>query len=196
MSDLLGIVGSPSNPSKTRTAVEVALQAAAEEFDVDTDLIHLAEYDIATADGRKLDEYTGDTARALELIINSDAFIIGTPVYRGGYSGQLKNLLDIIPRGMWQSDEAPLEDRPVGLVATGATAHHYLSVAQELAPLLSFFGSYAVGGGVYAESSQFEDYELVDEEVTRRLENLGKAAIELSRAVDEGSFLNQLGPQF
>ncbi len=97
---------------------------------------------------------------------------------------------------MWQSDEAPLEDRPVGLVATGATPHHYLSIAQELSPLLSFFGSYQVGGGVYAHSSNFEDYELVDEEVEQRLATLGKAAVELAEAVDESSFLQQLGPQF
>ncbi|MDX1639124.1 MAG: NAD(P)H-dependent oxidoreductase [Balneolaceae bacterium] len=196
MSDLLGIAGTLSNPSNTRAAVEVTLRAAEEEFAVETEILHLAEYDIAEADGRKLDEYTGDTADALELIIDSRAFIIGTPVYRGSYSGILKNLLDLIPRGLWQSNEAPLEDRPVGLVATGATAHHYLSVAQELGPLLSFFGSYPVGGGVYAESSHFDNHKLVDDEVRTRLATLGKATVELSRAVDQSRFLSSLGPQF
>jgi FMN reductase len=133
MNDLLGIVGSVSNPSNTRTAVEVALNAAEEVFNISTDLLHLAEYNIDVADGRKLKDYTGDTADALDLIINSKAFIIGTPVYRGSYSGVLKNLFDLIPRGMWQSDKAPLENKAVGLIATGATYHHYLSISHEWA---------------------------------------------------------------
>lgn len=196
MSDLLGIVGSVSQPSKTKTAIETALQAAADEYDIDTELLHLAEYDLETADGRKLDEYTGDTSRALDLIINSDSYLIGTPVYRGSYSGVLKNLFDLIPRGKWQSDHAPLENRPVGLVATGATDHHYLSVSQELGPIASFFGSYQVGGGVYINNSQFEDNEIVDDEIIQRLQTLGKSTVELSQYINDSTFLSSLGPQF
>lgn len=196
MSQLLGIVGSPSNPSKTRTAVEIALQAAENEFDIKSEILHLAEYDLEIADGRKVGEFSSDTDQAQQLVIDSDAFLIGTPVYRGSYSGTLKNLFDLIPRGKWQSPEAPLEDRPIGLIATGATDHHYLSVAQELGPIAAFFGSHQVGSGVYVNSSQFSDGQITDEEVIHRLETLGRATIELSRAIDEGSYLSQLGPQF
>lgn len=196
MSKLLGIVGSPTAPSKTRAAVEVALEAAADEYDIETELLHLAEYDLDTADGRKVGEFTGDTARAQELVISSDAFLIGTPIYRGSYSGALKNLFDLIPRGKWQSPEAPLEDRPVGLIATGATDHHFLSIAQELGPITSFFGSYQVGSGVYVNSSQFEGHEIVDKEIIQRLETLGKATVELAQLIDNSSHLSGLGPQF
>lgn len=196
MSQLLGISGSISNPSKTKRATETALRGAGEEFDIVTKTLHLGEYDIATADGRKLDEYSGDTAKALDLIINSDAFLIGTPVYRGSCSGLLKNLLDLIPRGKWQSDKAPLEGRPIGLIATGATDHHFLSVAQELGPIASFFGAHQVGSGVYVNGSQFEGDRIIDEDVIRRLQNLGKATVELSRAINKSSFLSQFGPQF
>jgi len=196
MSTLLGIIGSPTSPSKTRTAVEVALQAAADEYDIETDILHLAEYDLDIADGRKVGEFSGDTARAQDLVINSDAFLVGTPVYRGSYSGDLKNLFDLIPRGKWQSPEAPLEDRPVGLIATGATDHHFLSIAQELGPIFSFFGSYPVGGGVYVNSSQFEDNQIIDEKIIQRLETLGKATAELSQFIDKSSYLSKLGPQF
>lgn len=196
MSDLLGIVGSLSNPSNTRAAVEMSLQAAADEFDVDIEILHLAEFDIAYADGRKLDEYTGDTAHALDLIVDSKAFLIGTPVYRGSYSGALKNLFDLIPRGKWQSDEAPLENRPLGLIATGATDHHYLSVSHELGPIASFFGSYQVGSGVYINSKQVKDNRIIDDKVRQRLQVLGKATVELSRSIDSCTYLTKLGPQF
>lgn len=196
MSRLLGIVGSVSTPSKTRAAVEVALEAAARAFDVDTEVLHLADYDLEVADGRGLDKYTGDTARALELITASSAFIVGSPVYRAAYPGSLKNLFDMIPRGRWQADVAPLESAAVGLVATGATAHHYLALEKELAPMLSFFGAHTVGSGVYAHSDHFEDYEVADEAVRERLEVLGRATVELSEAVAAGEHLSKLGAQF
>lgn len=196
MSKLLGIVGSISKSSKTRIAIETALQAAQDEFGIETNILHLTEYDIEAADGRKLEEYSGDTSKALKLILNSDAFLIGTPVYRGSYSGILKNLLDLIPRGKWQSDKAPLENRAVGLIATGATNHHYLSVSQTLGPIASFFGSHQVGSGVYVNGSQFEDNKIVDSSVIQRLETLGKATVELSKAIANKQYLAELGPQF
>lgn len=196
MTDLLGVVGSVSNPSKTRAAVETALEGASEAHDAETDVIHLAEYDLETADGRSLSEYDGDTAEALDRIIDADAYVFGTPVYRGSYSGALKNLFDLIPRGMWQADVAPLANSAVGLVATGATDHHYLAVDQELRPVMGFFGAHAVGGSVYAQSDHFEEHELTDDDVRERLETLGAATIDLSRAVAERAALSALGPQF
>ncbi len=48
---LLGIVGSVSAGSRTRTAVEVALDATADRDGVETDVLRLADYDLDTADG-------------------------------------------------------------------------------------------------------------------------------------------------
>ena len=195
MTKLLGIVGSVSDPSKTRSAIQIALDAAKAEYDIETELISLADYKIDTADSRKLVEYTGDTATVLQKIIESDAFIFGTPAYRGSYSGTLKNLFDMIPRGKWQSDQAPLENRPIGFVATGATDHHYLLINQELSPVASFFGAYNVGG-VYVNSSQYKGYELLDEKIINRLRILGKSVVELATFIDKSRFLSKLGPQF
>lgn len=194
---LLGIVGSVSSPSKTRNAVEVALDAAARAYGVETEVLHLAEYDLAAADGRTVDEYTGDTAEALKLVVGSTAYIIGTPVYRAAYSGTLKNLLDMVPRGRWQADVAPLAGSAVGLVATGATPHHYLAVEKELGPVMSFFGAHLVGSGVYAWGEHFgDDYAVTDEAIRERLETLGKATVELSQALAGSDHLASLGPQF
>ncbi|MCO5247854.1 MAG: NAD(P)H-dependent oxidoreductase [Chitinophagales bacterium] len=195
MSKLLGIVGSVSEPSKTQTAVEIAVQAAEKEFNIETEIVSLADYKIDTADSRKLIEYTGDTAKLLNKIIESDAFIIGTPAYRGSYSGVLKNLFDMIPRGKWQSDKAPLQNRPIGFIGTGATDHHYLLINQELGPIASFFGAYLVGG-VYVNSFQYEGQLITDAKIIQRLETLGKAVAELNTFLDKSKFLNQLGPQF
>jgi FMN reductase len=199
MSDLLGIVGSVSSTSKTRTAVEVALDAAA-AVGVETETIHLGEYNLDTADGRMLDEYDGDTAAVLDAITESNSYLIGTPVYRASYSGVLKNVLDMVPRGQWQADVAPFEDSAVGLVATGATPHHYLTVDTELRPVMAFFGA-QVSGGAYLHEDHFEDeaedegYRVTDAEVRKRLETLGVATVELAQATEESEALGSLGPQ-
>ena len=190
---LLGIVGSVSADSRTRTAVKVALDAAADTHDVDTAVLHLADYNLATADGRGIN-HEGDTADALELIVEADAYVVGTPVYRGSYSGALKNLLDMVPRGEWQGDVAPFENAAVGLVATGATDHHFLAVDQELRPAFAFFGAHTVGGATYASGDDFADGELVDEGVGDRLATLGGATVELAAAIDESAALGSLGP--
>lgn len=196
---LLGISGSQSTDSRTQAAVEAALTGASDAADpdeaVETDLLHLGDYDLADADGRTLDAYDGDTAEALAKIVDADAYIVGTPVYRASYSGILKNLLDMVPRGQWQADVAPLEGSAVALVATGASDHHYLSVDEQLRPLFAFFGAHTVGSGVYASSDAFEDAAVVDDEVRARLATLGTATVELAEAIEAGSALASLEPQ-
>jgi FMN reductase len=194
MVDLLGIVGSVTDPSKTRTAVEVCLEAAA-AAGADTELLHLAEYDIETIDGRPLTAYEGDTAAALDAILDSDAYVLGTPVYKGTYSGALKNLLDAVPRGMWMADEAPFENAAFGLVATGATPHHYLVIDTQLRPLMGFFGAHAAGGA-YLHGGQFDDGPVVSDPDGRdRLETLGRATVELAGTLEASEALASLGPQ-
>ncbi|UHQ96329.1 NADPH-dependent FMN reductase [Natrinema halophilum] len=200
MTTVLGIVGSPLEQSKTQTAVEVALEAITENSEIKADLLSLSEYDMVTADGRMLEDYTGDTAQALNQIVESDAYIIGTPVYRAAYSGLLKNLFDMIPRGQWQADVAPLENSAVGLIATGATAHHYLSIDTTLRPIMAFFGAHCVGGGVYMYSDHFDEdidgeYMIVDTEMENRLQTLGLATADLADAVASSEALSEIGPQ-
>lgn len=195
MADLLGIIGSLSRPSRTRGAVAVALEAAEETHGVETGVLHLAETDVEPADGRALDEYGAETREAVRRVADARAFVIGTPVYRGSYSGVLKNLFDLIPRGRWQADIAPLQNRAVALVGTGATAHHFLTVDQELRPIVGFFGGYTVGTA-YLHGEHFDDEGgVVSERLRERLATLGRATVELARAVEAGDALSRLGPQ-
>lgn len=193
---ILGISGSVTNRSKTKRAIETSLDAAASAFDVETDLVHLGDWEIETADGRLLADYDGETATVLEKIVEADAYLVGTPVYRASYSGALKNLFDMVPRGKWQADVAPFENAAVGLVATGATPHHFLAIDTELRPLLAFFGAQPVGSSVYAHGEHFDDEnEIVDPAVRERLEALGKATVELGDAIATSESVGTLGPQ-
>src|SRR6059058_3539307 len=86
------------------------------------------------------DSYNSDTQRALALVEAADAYLVATPVYRGTYTGALKNFFDLVPNDPKGSD--PLRGKVVGLLATGGSDHHYLVLEHQLRPLFGFFGAY------------------------------------------------------
>jgi FMN reductase len=67
----------------------------------------------------------------------------------------LKNLLDHLPI------EA-LAGKPVGIVAMGATNHHYLGVDWHLRDVLAWFGAVVVPTSVYLSSADFVEGNLAD----------------------------------
>ena len=56
--------------------------------------------------------------------------ILASPAYRGSFTAALKNLLDHLPI-------EPLAAKPVGIVAMGATSHHYLGMEWHLRDVLA-----------------------------------------------------------
>ena len=91
-----GICGSLRDGSYTRIALKIALQGA-EESGATTKLIDLRNYDLAFCDGRFNDEtYPEDVSKLKEEVGESHGIILGTPEYHSGYSGVLKNALDLM----------------------------------------------------------------------------------------------------
>ena len=85
---LLGISGSLTRGGSTRTAIDCALRAAQQRYpEISTAVLDLRDVTLAFCDGRPLHEYTDDTPRAVAMIQAADAYIIGTPIYRGAYTG-------------------------------------------------------------------------------------------------------------
>jgi len=144
---LLGISGSLSKGGSTRTAIDCALRAAQLHHpEVTTNVLDLRDVALAFCDGRPLQEYTDDTPRVVAMIQAADAYVIGTPIYRGAYTGSLKNLLDHVP-------VEALMSKVAGLIATGASDHHYLSIDYVLRPVLMWFNMHLVPGSVLRAQS-------------------------------------------
>lgn len=176
---LLGISGSLSQPSKTELAIRKALEFASELGEsVTTDLVSLSNEDIVFCDGRNPDHYEGDSRSVLDKIADADAFIVGSPIYRGTYSGAFKNLFDLIPNDA-------LKGKVVGIIATGGSDHHYLAIEHQFKPLFGYFNAYTIPGGVYANNSHFSNGELVDENVLSRLKKLSIETVRLSTLLNQ-----------
>jgi FMN reductase len=108
--------------------------------------------------------------------------LIFSPVYRGSFSGSLKNLLDHLP-------VEALRGKPCGIVAIGATQHHFLGVDWHLRDVLSWFGALVAPTSVYLSSADFDEG-IPNTAARRDLAELTRTVLRLGRATAEGP----LGP--
>src|SRR4051812_39946562 len=120
MARILCILGSVTPPRRMNRAMDGAMQGAASRGHA-AETIDLANVTIEYADARPLAERRDDSAAVVESISAADAVVLASPVYRASMTGALKNLLDLVP-------VKALIGKPVGIVAMGATQHHYLGV--------------------------------------------------------------------
>jgi FMN reductase len=172
---LLGISGSLTKGGSTRAVIDAALLAAKTRIpDIITDVLDLRDVTLSFCDGRPLDDYPDDTSKAVARIQAAGAYIIGTPIYRGSYTGSLKNLLDHVPAEAMMGKVA-------GLIVNGATDHHYLSIDQELRPLLMWFNLHLVPGSVYVRGNQMQGTTIVDEQAREHLRLLGEAVVDITQ---------------
>jgi len=174
---LLAICGSVAPSRRTRTLLELALAAARSAgADVETALLDLHDTSLELCDGRPLEAYSPVTQAAVQQVIAADAFLIGTPIYRAAYTGALKNLFDLTPREQ-------LVGKVAGLLATGASEHHFLALEHELRPLLSFFRCHTVPGVVYAAPRHFNADGSPGEALAAAVRLLAEDTVALCRAI-------------
>ena len=180
---LLAIVGSVTPPGRLLNATRWILDSArSSRQDMEIELINLADKKVAFADGRPPEQYNDDTAAIVASVRSADGVVIASPVYRGSFTGALKNLLDHLPL-------ESLAGKPVGIVAMGATQHHFLGVDWHLRDVLAWFGALVVPTSVYLASADFVDGQL-GESAKQDLRDLADAVIKLKGvAADAGSFL-------
>ncbi len=175
MSRLVAVVGAVTPPGRLNAAIATAVEMAARHPGVSASMVNLAEHRLSFADGRPPEKFPDDTGAVIARIADADAVVLASPVYRGSFTGALKNLLDLAPL------EA-LRGKPVGIVAMGATLHHYLGVDWHLRAVLSWFGARVVPTSVYLESAHFRDGKLADESACAAMADLVDALVAMASA--------------
>ncbi|MDH5438076.1 MAG: flavodoxin family protein [Candidatus Bathyarchaeota archaeon] len=100
MVKILAIVGSPRKAS-TYKLVEAVVEAVAEKKSVETELVHLADFDIKHCSGcSDFCEKTGecnikdDMQELYPKLKEADALVIGTPTYYWNVTGLVKDFID------------------------------------------------------------------------------------------------------
>lgn len=180
---LVAILGSVTPPGRLLAATRWLLDDAREsKSGLNSELINLAEKKVSFADGRPPEQYNDDTASIVKSVLDADGVVLATPVYRGSFTGALKNLLDHLPL-------ESLAGKPVGVVAMGATNHHFLGADWHLRDVLAWFGALVIPTSVYLSSADFVAGQLGDG-AKQDLRALATAIIGLKEAAPgRGSFI-------
>lgn len=157
---ILGIVGTTFG-SKTN----ITLNTIGFSNDVSYSVINLANYNLEFADGRALNEYNSDVNKIIEEISQTDALVIGMPIYQASLPGSLKNLFDLFPVDL-------IRNKPVGVVTTSGSNNHYLVPQYQLIPILDYLKADVINKYVFISQSDFGNNEIVNDEIIMRLEIL------------------------
>jgi FMN reductase len=145
---IVGFAGSASRPSKTGALIETAARSAVQAFGVQAIVHDLTDLQPALGQAQQLEDLTPEALAVVQSLLEADALILGSPVYKGSYSGLFKHLFDLL-------DPSALAGKPVLLVATGGGDKHALVVEHQLRPLLAFFEAATLPTAVYASAADF-----------------------------------------
>ncbi|MGO9543957.1 MAG: NAD(P)H-dependent oxidoreductase [Rhodomicrobium sp.] len=174
---IVGLAGSPSVPSRTRLIVQTAIERIGASAGAQTRLVDLGEL-VPDLGIRSRAEASGRVEEALRLVESADLLIVGSPVYKGSYTGLLKHLIDLI-------NYPSLLGTPVGLLATGGSDRHALVVEYQLRPLFAFFGAKTLPTAVFIPEKSIHNGWVDDAACSARLDQMiAEAVHELSRMRD------------
>lgn len=146
---VVGVSGSPSDPSRTSTLVAATVARLGQEIEGSrTETIEIGPLlaDLGAAGTR--DAMSERTRRALETVEAADVLVVGSPAFRAAYSGAFKLFFDWI-------GQYDLVDTPVLLTATGGSDRHALLVEHQMRPLFGFFQSTTLPIGVFGNERDF-----------------------------------------
>ncbi|RYE49658.1 MAG: FMN reductase, partial [Hyphomicrobiales bacterium] len=118
---IIGLSGNLDRPSKTRSLVQTVVATAASEFYATGAIYDLADFGPSLGAARRLSDLDAPARVPLEAVLSADALVVGSPVYKGSYTGLFKHLIDLI-------DPLALAGRPVLLTATGGGDRHALVI--------------------------------------------------------------------
>ena len=136
---IVAVSGSPRKDGNTVRALSLLLEKAAEGGGIETELISLAGRNVrgCTACGRCRVEKDGrchgvkdDLNPIAETCQTADALILGTPVYFGSATPEIKCLMDRLGYPVRSMDKSPLERKLGGAVVVGRRAGQNFTLAQ------------------------------------------------------------------
>jgi FMN reductase len=168
----VGISGSPSPNSRSRILVLRSL-AWLEAAGVETSSIDLSDLPADALVARRRDPAVDG---AIGEVMASNIIILGTPIYRATYSGQLKAFFDLFP-------QEALLGRSVGFVATGAGPGHLLMIDHGLRPLVASLRGLSAAHALYVVDSQFPDKLNIPEPVEAQVRAMVDELVALAAAL-------------
>ena len=146
--NVVSLSGSLRSPSTTATLLERIVDELGRHLDVTTTAVELHPLAVDLAHALTGGETSDAVTEALTAVASADVLVVATPIYRGSYTGLLKQFIDLL-------HQDALIGTPVLLAAGGGNDQHSLAIDHELRPLFAFFRAAVLPVGVYARPFDF-----------------------------------------
>jgi FMN reductase len=177
---VVGVAGNIARPSRTAALVSAITAQVADLSGANSKLIELVDvgpqlFPSFSADGLKSfnrEKLPQMGRSAIEAIEAADALVVGSPVYKGSYTGAFKHLFDLVRPNA-------LVGKPVLLSATGGTPLHGLVTEHQLRPLFGFFNALTLPTTIFALEHDFQDYRVATTELAVRVKRAATEFVEL-----------------
>jgi FMN reductase len=159
---VVGFSGNITRPSKTRAFVDLVTRDIAARHGLSASTYDIEDLGRSLGTARWARDLDSQAHPILEEILAADVLVVGSPTYKGSYTGLFKHFFDLI-------DPAALRGKPILLTATGGGERHALIVEHQLRPLFGFFQALVLPLGIYATEADFDDYRLASKAVADRI---------------------------
>ncbi|NWJ27502.1 FMN reductase [Rhizobium sp. RM] len=147
---IVGFSGNLARPSSTRRFVENVTESLAVQSGLQHTVFDVEDLGSSLATARSVSDLDTAARQIIQTIIEAEALVIGSPTYKGSYTGLFKHVFDLL-------DPADLRGKPVILTATGGGDRHALIVEHQLRPLFAFFEAFVLPTAIYTSSRDFTD---------------------------------------
>jgi len=179
--NIIGFTGNFGRPSKTFDFANHVAGEVARRVGAHTTIHDLSSLGPSFPVATRLTHLDEQAMNVVNQITSADLLIVGSPTYKGSYTGLFKHFFDML-------DPASLAGKPVIALATGGGERHALMVEHQLRPLLGFFQAATLPTAVYACDRDFEDGVLKSSAIQQRVAQVAdEAAIVLTRHKDRVS---------
>jgi FMN reductase len=176
---VVGFSGNFTRPSKTRGFVDHIVTEIAARYGLAASTHDVVDLGPSFGNAKWARELDEQAREILDRVIAADVLVVGSPTYKGSYTGLFKHFFDLV-------DPAALRGKPVLLAATGGGERHALIVEHQLRPLFGFFEAFALPTAVYASDKDFVDGVLASEAIRNRVglavDDVGSALFGRQRA--------------
>jgi FMN reductase len=182
---IVGIAGNITRPSRTSALLSALLAEINALTGARSRLIELvdvgphlfASFTSERDQSFTLEKLPQQARAAIQAIETADALVVGTPVYKGSYSGALKHLFDLVRPNA-------LTGKPVLLAATGGSPLHGLVTEHQLRPLFGFFNALTLPTTIFGLESDFQNHRIATPELQARV---SRAAAEFAALLETQS---------
>jgi FMN reductase len=145
---IVGFSGNIARPSSTRRFVETVTETLARQSGLKHAVFDVEDLGTSLAAARSVADLDPAARRVVRTITEAEALVIGSPTYKGSYTGLFKHVIDLL-------DPSDLRGKPIILTATGGGDRHSLVVEHQLRPLFAFFEAFVTPTAIYASGRDF-----------------------------------------